>query len=119
MNFIFDYDRPIYVQLIWWFKLYIISGKIKSGERLASVRDLAMELKVNPNTLQRALSELEEMGLIYTERTNGKFVTDDNELINKYRKEYVNEKINQYFKDMEDIGIDRDTAIKYLKEVDK
>lgn len=77
MNFIFDNDRPIYIQLVEQLKQYIVSARLKPGERLPSVRDLAMESKVNPNTMQKALSELEDDKLIYTERTNGKFVTDD------------------------------------------
>lgn len=119
MKFVFDYDRPIYIQLIEQFKLYIISGNIKPGDRLSSVRDLALEIKVNPNTVQRALSELEDIGLIYTERTNGKFITNDSKLIEKFRKEYAIGKVNKYLNDMKEIGCDKDMAIKYLKEVDK
>ena len=89
MNFIFDNNTPIYLQLVKQLKIHIVSGKLKPGERLPSVRDLSLELKVNPNTLQKALFELEEMGLIFTERTNGKFVTGDSQLIEKYRKEYA------------------------------
>lgn len=80
MEFNFDNDRPIYIQLVDSLKKYIISGKIKPGDRLPSVRDLALMIKVNPNTIQRALSELEDASLIYTERTNGKFVTCDKEI---------------------------------------
>ena len=64
-------------------KVDIISGQLKSGERLPSVRDLALQNKVNPNTMQKALVELEDEGLVYTERTNGKFVTENKELIEK------------------------------------
>lgn len=83
MNFIFDNDRPIYIQLVEQIKIYIISGKIELGSRLLSVRDLALQLQVNPNTVQKALTELEESKLIYTERTNGKFVTNDKKLVEK------------------------------------
>ena len=79
----FDNNIPIYIQLVDKLKIYIISDKIKVGERLPSVRELAMQLKVNPNTVQRALGELENLKLIYTERTNGKYVTTDKNLINK------------------------------------
>ena len=87
MNFKFDNNIPIYIQLVEYLKNYIISGKFSPGERLLSVRELALQSKVNPNTMQRALSELESLGLVYTERTSGRFVTTDKELINKYKEE--------------------------------
>ena len=77
MNFEFDNNIPIYIQLVEQLKIYIISGNIDLGEKLPSVRDLSISFKVNPNTMQRALGELEELGLIYTKRTSGKFVTED------------------------------------------
>ena len=94
MDYFFENDRPIYLQLVDKIKKEIISGKIKSGERLPSVRELALITKVNPNTMQKALAELENDGLIYTERTNGKFVTKDIKLIEKTRKEFFNEIID-------------------------
>ena len=106
----FDNNVPIYIQIIEELKIDIISGNIESGERLLSVRELAMKLKVNPNTMQRALSALEEMGLIYTERTNGKFVTKDKLLIEKYRKEYAEELTKKYLENMRKIGFDKALA---------
>ena len=117
MNFEFDNNIPIYIQLVEQLKIYIISGKIKPGERLPSVRELALQTKVNPNTMQKALSELEELNLIYTERTNGKFVTDNQELIDKYKKEYADELSNKYFLSMKSIGFDKNKTIDYLKRV--
>ena len=83
MEFTFDNNIPIYIQLLEYLKIYLISGVFKSGEKLPSVRDFANIFKVNPNTMQKALSELEEMKLIYTERTNGKYVTKNTKLIEK------------------------------------
>lgn len=117
MNFIFDNDRPIYVQLVEQLKLHIVSGKLKSGERLPSVRELALQTKVNPNTMQKALAELEEQGLIYTERTNGKFVTENKELIENVREEIANNNVTSYLFDMEKLGISREKAIKYLQKL--
>ena len=117
MIFEFDNNIPIYIQLVEQLKIYIISGKIKPGERLPSVRELALQTKVNPNTMQKALSELEELNLIYTERTNGKFVTDNQELIDKYKKEYADELSNKYFLSMKSIGFDKNKTIDYLKRV--
>lgn len=116
MEFIFDNDRPIYLQLVEYLKLYIVSGKLQPGERLLSVRELALQIKVNPNTVQKALAELEAEELIYTERTNGKFVTQNQELINKIKKQLALEKVNKYFSDMNKLGIDNKEAVKYLQE---
>ena len=78
---------------------YIISKKIQPGERLPSVRELALQTKVNPNTMQKALVELENLKLIYTERTNGKYVTKDQKLIDKYKEQYAYELANKYLED--------------------
>ena len=114
MNFQFDNNIPIYIQLVEQLKIYIISGKIKPGERLPSVRDLAMQTKVNPNTMQKALVELEELELVYTERTNGKFVTHNRNLIDKFKKQYAKELSEKYFLSMENIGFDKNNTIDYL-----
>ena len=86
MEWNFENDRPIYIQLVEKLKLAIVAGEYPAGERLPSVRDLAIEIKANPNTVQRALVDLEQTGLIYTERTNGKFVTEDKELVQEIRE---------------------------------
>lgn len=117
MKFEFDNNIPIYVQLVEQLKMYIISGKIKPGERLPSVRDLALQTRVNPNTMQKALVELEEMNLVYTERTNGRFVTNDQKLIDKYKQNYAEEVSNKYFLNMERIGFDKNTTIDYLNKL--
>ena len=117
MNFEFDNNVPIYIQLVEQLKIYIVSGKIKPGERLPSVRDLALQTKVNPNTMQKALVELEELKLIYTERTNGKFVTNDQKLIDSYKKEYADELSNKYFSSMKSIGFSESDSIEYLKKL--
>lgn len=117
MKFEFDNNIPIYIQLVEQLKMYIISGNIKPGERLPSVRDLAFDTKVNPNTMQKALVELEDLKLIYTERTNGKFVTEDKKLIEKYRNQYALELSKKYLDSMKNIGYSMDNAINYLKEL--
>lgn len=117
MEFTFDNERPIYIQLVEHFKIYIISGKISPGERLPSIRDMAINLKINPNTLQRGLVELENEGLIYTERTNGKYVTNDIKLINTYKKDYAKDKVIKYFDDMKELGFNKEEALSYIKEI--
>ena len=119
MNFIFDNDRPIYIQLVEQLEIYIISGKIESGEKLPSVRDLALKTKVNPNTMQKALSELEDLKLIYTERTNGKYVTKDKKLLNKFKEQYAKEKTKKYLNEMKELGFMKTEIIEILKEDDK
>ena len=115
MEFKFDNNMPIYIQLVEYLKIYIISGEIGIGERLPSVRDLALQSKVNPNTMQKALTELEDLGLIYTERTNGKFVTEDKKLINKLKNKYAKDLSDKYISSMIDIGFDINEIIDFLK----
>lgn len=117
MKFEFDNNIPIYIQLVEQLKIHIISGIILPGDRLPSVRELAIQTKVNPNTMQKALVELEELKLIYTERTNGKYVTNDEKLINKYKEEYALNLSKKYFSNMEDIGYNKKETINYLKEL--
>ena len=117
MDYNFDNERPIYIQLVEMIRIDIVSGKFKKGQKLPSVRELALMMKVNPNTMQKALVELENEKLIYTERTNGKYVTENKELIENAKKELAQEKVNDYLKSMQDIGINYDSAIRYLQEL--
>ena len=119
MEFVFDNNIPIYIQLLDYLKIYLISGVFKSGEKLPSVREFATSFKVNPNTMQKALSELESMKLIYTERTNGKFVTEDKELIEKLKDEYALTLAKSYFQGMKRIGLGKSESIKYLERIDE
>lgn len=115
MNYIFDNERPIYIQLVEIIRIEIVSGKFKKGQRMPSVRELALIMKVNPNTMQKALAELENEQLIYTERTNGKYVTEDEELIEKIKRKLAKEIIDNYLNNMKKIGIDYNSAVKYLQ----
>ncbi len=117
MDYVFDNERPIYIQLVEMIRIAIVSGKFKKGEKLPSVRELALNMKVNPNTMQKALVELENEKLIYTERTNGKYVTQDEKLIEKAKKELAMEKVNNYLNSMKSIGISYDSAVRYLQEL--
>ena len=117
MNFNFDNERPIYIQLVEKLRISIVSGTYQAGSRLPSVRELALTAKVNPNTMQKALIELEEDKLIYTERTNGKFVTADKKLIEKVRCELAKEIVKKYLMDMNSIGITFENSMKYLQEL--
>ncbi len=119
MEFVFDNNVPIYIQLLEYMKIYLISGVFKSGEKLPSVREFASTFKVNPNTMQKALSELESMKLIYTERTNVKFVTQHESVITKLKDEYAMSLAKSYFQGMKKIGLGKADSIKYLEEACK
>ena len=119
MEFTFDNNIPIYIQLLDYLKIYLISGVFKQGDKLPSVRDFATTFKVNPNTVQKALGELESMKLIYTERTNGKYVTRDSKLIEKLKDEYAITLAKSYFNGMKKIGLGKADSIKYLERIDK
>ena len=117
MEYVFDNERPIYIQLVEMIRIDIVSGKFKKGQKLPSVRELALMMKVNPNTMQKALVELEDEKLIYTERTNGKYVTEDEKLIEKIKKLLAQDKVNNYLNSMKNIGISYELAVKYLQEL--
>ncbi len=105
MRWEFDNTRPVYIQLCEQFTNAIISGAIKPGEKLLSVRDLAKEAGVNPNTMQKALSELERNGLLYTQRTAGRFVTENEEKINEIKQETARLRVSQFLNEMAQLGI--------------
>ena len=118
MDFVFENNIPIYIQLLDYIKIYLISGVFKPGDKLPSVREFATTFKVNPNTMQKALAELESMNLIYTERTNGKFVTTDEKVIEKLKDEYAITLAKSYFQGMKRIGLGKADSIKYLEGID-
>ena len=117
IQFKFDNERPIYLQLVEQLRVAIVSGAYAAGSRLPSVRELAVMAKVNPNTMQKALTELESDQLIFTERTNGKFVTNDQRLLDKIKTELASELVQKYTSDMAKIGITYVDSIKYLKQL--
>ncbi len=115
MEFVFDNERPIYIQLVEQIRFEIISGRLAKGEKIPSVRELALKVKVNPNTVQKALAQLERDNLIYTERTNGKYVTEDENVIQKFKADVINDKVGGFVADMKNIGISSTEIIEYLQ----
>ena len=107
MDWTFRQDLPIYTQLMEQFTLAIIAGDYPAGARLPSVRDIALEAGVNPNTVQRALSELEREGLIYSQRTAGRFVTEEIEIIELATWRIAKEKAAEFLAAMEKLGFSR------------
>ena len=115
MEYQFTNDKPIYLQLMDVFKTAIVSGELQTGTRLDSVRDLALDAKVNPNTMQKALSELERLGLVRTERTSGRFITDDVEVIEALKKDLVEAEISAFLLKMKSLGMEKQSVIEIMK----
>ena len=113
-------DRPIFVQIIEHLQIDIITGVYKPGDKLPSVRDLAAEAGVNPNTMQKALSDFESTGLVHSERTSGRFITNDDTLIKDLRKSLVDVQIEEFFKNMGKLGFTGKEIIQLIEQhVDK
>ena len=119
MEWVFRGDLPIYSQLVEQIKLGIVSGRLLPGERLASVRDMAAEAGVNPNTMQRALQDLEREGMVYSQRTAGRFVTEDMHVIDRAKKQFADEQIRGFLVAMEKLGYDWEEILTLLKEREK
>lgn len=111
-----DSSRPIYLQIIDRVQMDIITGRYQPGDKLPSVRDLAQEAAVNPNTMQKALSELERSGLIYSQRTSGRFITEDKELIHQMKKELAAAEVSAFVAHMKQLGITPEEIRQLLAE---
>ncbi len=101
-------DRPIYIQLVDRIKLGILSGEFSAGSRMPSVRDLAAEAGVNPNTMQKALSELEREGFLTSQRTSGRFVSMDDSIFAQVKESLAMEAIEEFLEKMARLGFDRE-----------
>ena len=105
MTWNLDNNMPIYLQLMERIQRDIISGRFGPGDKLPSVRELAVEAAVNPNTMQKALSELERGGLVYSQRTSGRFITEDEELIKELKKEQAEKYLVEFMEKMRSLGL--------------
>lgn len=110
-----DSDRPIFQQIIDKIQTDILSGKYAPGDKLPSVRELAMAAAVNPNTMQKALAELERAGLVYTQRTSGRFITEDTAMIELLKERKARELIDAFLEGMQRIGYSTQDAVDALK----
>ena len=111
MSWTIDNNKPVYIQLVEQLKSKIISGEFKAGEKIDSVRSLAEDAQVNPNTMQKALVELERQELVFTKRTSGRFVTNDEERIKSMRKEAASEEIKNLKTNLERLGFTKEEII--------
>ncbi len=116
MKWQFNADAPIWSQLIAQIKVGIVTGAFPPGERLPSVRDLAAEAGVNPNTMQRALTELERDGLVYSQRTAGRFVTEDQSMIASAKRSLAESHIQTFLRAMAHLGYDREEILTLLRQ---
>lgn len=116
MEWRFEGGAPIYAQIVDALKLAIASGGLPPGERVPGVRELALEAGVNPNTMQRALSELEREGLLHSQRTAGRFVTDDSEAVAAVRRELAQGYARRFLDAMGKLGMKTEEIIKLLEE---
>ena len=112
-------DRPIYAQLLEKLKMQIVSGFYQPGDRLPSVRDFAQEASVNPNTMQKAFTELERSGLIITQRTSGRIVTEDINMIKEIQLELAKENIKAFLENMKQLGYTETEIVTLIKEIAK
>ena len=116
MQWQFSNEMPIYSQLVEQIKVGIVSGMFPPGERLPSVRDLATEAGVNPNTMQRAMTELERAGLVYSQRTAGRFVTEDHAVIEAAKRDLAQRHIHAFLAAMLRLGYGREEIISLLEQ---
>ena len=112
-----DPQRPIYAQIIERVQLDIVTGHYAPGSRLPSVRELAAQAAVNPNTMQRALSELEGSGLIYAQRTSGRFVTEDTARIRQAKEKLASMQVREFIRKMQELGMNREEIAELFQEI--
>lgn len=115
MTYKFKDGIPIYLQIIDELSIRIASGKYSPGDRLPSVRDFAVEIGVNPNTLQRAFSEMERMKIVHVDRTNGRYVTDDAEVLSELKTKLANQYIEELVGRMRKLKIDDKEILKMIE----
>lgn len=112
----FKDNIPIYLQIEQYLYRQIALGKMKAGEKIPSVRKLALELTVNVNTVQRALQEMNTQGILYTKRGEGNFVTEDTELLSKTKQLLINNELDEFVQNMEKLGVKKDELVSTLTD---
>ena len=112
-------ESPIYLQIVDRIKKEIAAGKYSPGDRFPSVRELALEAAVNPNTMQRALATLESDGLLITSRTSGRTVTADEELIKNTRDQLAHAELDRFYQSMRELGFRDREIVEFIEKTDK
>lgn len=116
MEWTFKDGLPIYTQLIEQIKMRIAGGAFQPGEKVPAVREMAIDAGVNPNTMQRALSELERDGLVYSVRTSGRFITEEKETLDNLQKSLSKNFIEQLFENLEKLGMNREEIVNAVNQ---
>lgn len=116
MPWILDSDRPIFLQIVEKIKMDIVSGVYPPGSKLPSVRELASIAAVNPNTMQKAFQELERDGLVYAQRTSGRFITEDGAMIEQLKETLAKEKIELFLDSMRQIGLENEDILSLMQK---
>ena len=117
MTWILDPSRPIYAQIAELVRLDIISGLYQPGTKLPSVRELAAQAKVNPNTMQKALTELERSGLVHSMRTSGRFITEDTEMIQRMKEDLAEDQIREFLEKMSGMGFKPQDTLAFIERI--
>ena len=112
-------DRPIFIQIVERIEMDIISGKYKPGDKLPSVRDFAAEAAVNPNTMQKALTDLERTGLVFSQRTTGRFITEDTSMIDELKSTLAKDKITELLSFMQQLGFQENEILAMIGQTMK
>lgn len=119
MAWTLDSDRPIFLQIVERIQTDIVSGRYQLGDKLPSVRDLAAEASVNPNTMQKAFAELERTGLVYSRRTSGRFITEDCHMIEQLKTSLATEKMEEFLAQMRQLGFQNDEILSLMNQTMK
>lgn len=109
-------DKPIFQQIVDTITVRILRGQYKAGDKLPTVRDFAVEAGVNPNTMQRALNIIEETGIIYTRRGDGRYVSENTAVLEEIREQYVKETVNEFLANLLELGLDEDSILNAIKQ---
>ncbi len=117
MPWAFKENRPIFQQIYDMIVIRILNGTYPKGGKLPSVREMAEEARVNPNTMQRAMSQLEDTGLAITNRTSGRVVTTDEELLKKIKREYAAAAAEEFLQEMKKLGISQEDAVSLIQDI--
>ncbi len=117
MGWNFDNKSPIYIQIADKIEAEILSGKLQKGDRIPSVRELAVEAAVNPNTMQRALQELESRLLVTVQRATGRQVTEDSQVIEKAKVEKAEQIVKGFINEIKQLGLEKQETEKIIDEL--
>ncbi len=117
MTWNLDSSRPIYAQIAEQVRLDIISGLYQPGTKLPSVRELAAQAKVNPNTMQKALTELERSGLVHSIRTSGRFITEDTDMIKRMKEDLAADQIKEFLEKMSSMGFQPQDTLQLIEKI--